>query len=238
MIFVDDRKGSKQLADLVTDGILTHLEFGDAFFTGNGLDGDVDIGVERKTIGDLVNSVSTGRLGGHQIPGLLETYFRVYLIVEGVWKGNSRTGELEVRKGKGWHNLDRGGRRFSYLGLWAYLNTLEVMTGVMIRPTVNISGTASMIEGLYKWWQKPWNKHESHLQMHKSGPPTALMKIGKPSLLRCMAAELPGIGWGRSLAVEKQFPSVEAMVLASEWEWRHVEGIGKITAKNVWEAMR
>lgn len=238
MIFIDDREGSKELADLVTDGILTRLEFGDAFFTGCGPDGDVDIGVERKTVGDLINSISTGRLSGHQIPGLIKTYYKVYLIVEGVNRAHPANGELEILKGSKWRNLDRGGRVFSYHAMWGYLNTLEIMTGVIVRSTDSIKATATMIESMYRWWQKAWKSHKGHLQMHKEGPPTALMRVGKPSLIRRIAAELPHIGWQRSLDVEKKFGSVEEMVMAGEEDWTSIEGIGKATAKQVMEALR
>ena len=238
MIFIDDRQGSKELADLVTDGILTHLKYGDAMFVGSGPDGDVDIGVERKTIGDLINSITTGRLSGHQLPGLLSHYYKVYLIVEGIHRAHPGDGELEVHVGSRWRNLDRGGRVFSYDAMWGYLSTLEVMTGVIVRSTDSIRATASMIESIYKWWQKEWKSHKGHLQMHKGGIPTAIMKPGKPSLIRRIAAELPAIGWGRSLEVEKRFGSVEEMVNAGEEEWTEIEGIGKVTAHQVWESLR
>ena len=219
------------------DGILTTLEYGDAMWVGKGPKGDVDIGVERKTINDLINSIATGRLGGHQLPGMLEAYYKSYLIVEGGWREH-RSGEIEVLGKRGWHRLDRGNRKFYYMGLWAFLNTWQVMTGVIVRTTVDMVGTARVIEGLWKWWQKDWEKHESIMQLYKKGPPTAVLRIGQPSLLRRIAAELPGIGWGRSLAVEKKFGSVEEMIMASEENWREIEGIGKITARNVWEVMR
>lgn len=238
MIFVDDRQGSRELADLVTDGILTRLEFGDAMFMGNGPEGNVDIGVERKTIGDLINSVTTGRLSGHQLPGLLSSYYKVYLMVEGVWRGNRNTDALEVKRNKGWRELERGRRRFRASDVWMYLTTLEVMTGVETRITYDMAHTCQIIEYLSKWWGKEWESHKGHLQMHKGGPPTALVRPGKPSLIRRMAAELPLIGWGRSLEVEKRFGSVEEMVMAGEEDWMEIEGIGKTTARQVVKAIR
>lgn len=239
MIFVDDREGSKELVDLVTDGILTRLEFGDAFFIGNGPDGDVDVGIERKRIGDLVNSISTGRLSGHQIPGLIKTYNKVYLIVEGVWRGNPTNGELQVESGRArnWRELDRGGRTFSFNGIWAYLCTLEEMTGVKVRITRHINDTCATVEAMYRWWSKPWKSHKGHLQMHKIGIPAPTFNVEKPSLVRRIAAELKYVGWQRSLLVEKHFPTVEAMMDSPMEEWLKIEGFGKITAESAWREL-
>ena len=73
------------MADLIKDSIIVRMDYGDAMVTGNGPCGQVDIGIERKRIGDLVNSITTGRLSGHQLPGLLAQYYKVYIIVEGMY---------------------------------------------------------------------------------------------------------------------------------------------------------
>jgi len=236
MIFVDDRIGSRELAHLINDSILVNLDFGDVSFSGNGPQGEVQIGIERKTCGDLINSITTGRLSGHQLPGLLDTYYKVYLIVEGVCR-ESQTKELEILKGKKWVNLQRGGRKFRYRDVWSFLTTLETFTGVIIRHTSNMVETANQIEYLYSWWSKPWTKHRGHLQLHKLPPPSALLRPGKPSLIRRMASELVGVGWERATAVEKHFGSVRRMFEAEESEWRKIDGIGKLTARKAFESL-
>ena len=238
MIWIDDREGSKELADLVTDGILTRLDCGDVMFMGYGPKGEVEIGMEYKKVGDLVNSIATGRLSGQQIPTMMGKYYKSYLIVEGMWRGNHRDGEVEVMMGSRWKTLNTGRRKFTYKGIWAYLCTMENMTGIIIKTTTDKTETVALIEAIYGWWQKPWKSHSAHLQMHKVGPPTAFMTVEKPSLVRRIAAELPSVGWGRSLEVEKKFESVEEMCMASEEEWMEIEGIGRATAKQVWEALR
>ena len=62
MIYVDNRKGSKELFPLFPMGSaeLTHLEYADFMFTGHHSDGDIIIGIERKRIGDFVNCMCSG----------------------------------------------------------------------------------------------------------------------------------------------------------------------------------
>ena len=236
MIFIDDRIGSKELADLINNAILTSLEFGDCMFYGNGRDGEVEIGIERKRIGDLVNSIMTGRLSGHQLPGLISHYYRVYIIVEGILREDPVTKELQIWiTGNKWGHMDRGGRKFALRDVWNYLSTLEIMTGVIVRQTRNAGDTARHIEYLKHWWDKPWDQHHGHLQLHKLTSPTVYLE--KPSLLRRIASELPGIGWARARAVDENFGTVKAMVEASEKDWIKIEGIGKVIAKNVWREL-
>src|ERR1035437_8002080 len=102
MILVDLRIGSKYLlAPLKAAGFeaqLVELEFGDIAFEGKGPNGTtLNIGVELKVLGDLVNSLRTGRLAGHQLPGLLKTYDYAWLLVEGEWRANA-AGQVTTQK--------------------------------------------------------------------------------------------------------------------------------------------
>ena len=59
MILIDSRIGSAELAPLIsTPNILCQLEFADFTFSGNGPAGQVAVGVERKTIMDLLQSMA------------------------------------------------------------------------------------------------------------------------------------------------------------------------------------
>ena len=238
IILIDDRVGSKELADLIPDSVLTTLEYGDAAFSGfgpYGPNGIMAIGVERKVIGDLIQSISSGRLSGHQLPGLLEAYHKVYLIVEGMWKGNRKDGTIEVfRHGK---FKPLGSSRFTSKRVWGYLTTLNAATGISVYITTDMCETALLIKELEYWWNQPWEKHKSHLMINKMMPPSAYLKPGKPSLLRRIAIELPLIGYERVSEVEKHFKSISEMINASEGEWLKIPGIGKITAKSIVEKL-
>ena len=235
IILIDDRTGSKELVDLLDDAILTTLEYGDVAFGGNGSDGRLQIGVERKAIGDLIQSISSGRLSGHQLPGLLETYHKVYLIVEGIWRANKKNGTIEVFRHGKFKSL--GESKFTAKRVWGYLTAINASTGVNVLITPDMAETALVIEELHHWWNQPWEKHHSHLMLNKLNPPSVYLWPGRPSLIRRIASELPGIGFERVAEVEKAFGTVRRMFDAAEEDWRLLEGIGKVTAKNVWRAL-
>ena len=49
---------------------------------------------------------------------------------------------------------------------------------------------------------------------------------------------LPGVGAGKSKAVEMAFGSGLELAEATQERWAMVNGIGKVLAKRVWEAVR
>jgi ERCC4-type nuclease len=233
MILVDDRRGSIDLLPLFAKGTpieRTRMDFGDFAFTGCGAEGPVFVGLERKAMGDLLNSIMTGRLSGHQLIGLLDAYQYVYIVVEGWWRSNPTSGLLETYGGRGWHPISVGSRRFMARELIGYLNTLTVRAGIIVTYTWNKHGTAELVSALYRWWQKPWEEHSSHLAQYKAGPPDHAALV-RPSLVRRVAAELPGVGWGKSEAVAGAFSTVEDMVRADVAEWENIPGIGPKLAR-------
>jgi ERCC4-type nuclease len=216
------------------------LDFADFFFLGNGPEGEyVSIGIERKAIKDLLNSMVTGRLSGHQLPGMTQQYDHVYILVEGEWRFNPDSGILESRNGAWWNDVSLGPRRFMAKEVVGFLNTLQIKAGVHIVYSHNQRETVQVITSLYHWWNsKQWDSHTSHLspsKVHKGNSGEVMLR--KPTLVRRIAAELPLIGWGKSKAVEEYFPSVVQMVTASEKEWREIPGIGVGIAKGVVEEL-
>lgn len=216
---------------------LTRLEFGDVAFLGRGVDDvPVSIGIERKRLSDMLTSMTTGRLSGHQLPGLANCYDVVYLVVEGLCRPNPKDGILEIpRRGK-WYPVSLGARRFMAKELWSYLNTLQVLAGVHIWRTGTARETAQWIVNLYHWWNnKPMDAHKSHTLQHT---PYAQLSTKRPSLLQRVAAQLPGVGFGKSKRIAGRFETVTDMVLASETDWISIEGIGKTLTKRIMEALQ
>ena len=84
-------------------------------------------------------------------------------------------------------------------------------------------------------WAQPWDWHVVRMETTKARN-AVYLSPRKPSLLRRLALELPGIDT-KAVAVEKRFKSVWEMVNATEEEWMGIEGIGKLTAKSVWEVL-
>jgi ERCC4-type nuclease len=255
MIFVDRREGSVDLAPLFkTKAIITTMEFGDVAFSGNNNDESISIGVERKRINDLISSISTGRLSGHQLPGMIKTYDRSYLIVEGVWKGDRRTGELLVSRdyGKSFRSLHMGMRKWSASAIYNYLTSVETFIGVPCRLTRDARDTALTIEILYGWWQNI-HRHTSHIMAHKrvnhDKPTTKICSLspdvvqnattlkGVNKQVRMFALQLPHIDTKKSIDIAKHFKCVADMFKATGDEWLSIEGIGKATMNSIMEVL-
>ena len=111
MILVDPRAGSRELIPLLeaygsprripVQLAAEEMPAGDFLFEGNGPYGRVRVGVERKTIPDLINSRDQGRLMGTgkspgQVHKMMEQFDYSWLLVEGIWRGNPETGLLET----------------------------------------------------------------------------------------------------------------------------------------------
>ena len=239
-ILVDERVGSVDLLGplqalhLPTQSM--KLESADIAFEGNGPDGPMLIGIERKRIKDLLDSKRSGRLAGHQLPNLLRDYQTVYLVVEGPYRPNPQTGVLETIIRGSWEPIRLGKEGFPASELNGFLIGLEQMAGVKIRWTFNRGETAYLIHNMWTWWGVPWEDHGSLNVIYTPPPPT--VQFVKPSFERRVAAQLDGIGWEKSKQVEDRFHSVAEMVSATEKEWQSVAGIGKTLAKRIVAAFR
>lgn len=234
LVYIDDREGSKELSPYLDHCVITRLDSGDVCFDGNGVHGPVRIGVERKRISDLVNSITTGRLAAVQLPDLTSTYDVSYLIVEGVWKNNGE-GIVEYIRGR-WRHVANG-RRWSEKSIWSFLTSVE-SAGITVRTTPSIVATAHMISHLAHWWGRPWSSHKSLKAKHVHDiRARSTINLSRPSLMRRIACELPGIGIDRSFSVAAQFTTVEEMVNATVDDWMAVDGVGKTVAHAVWDAL-
>lgn len=235
MIYIDPRVGSKELLPLFPKNMacLSRLQFADAAFLGRGPDDvPVYIGIERKRILDLLDSMCTGRLSGYQIPGLLSSYTTVYLVIEGIWRPNPKSGLLEKIAGRGeWKPIKLGQRTFMAREIYNYLNTMALFQGVYIWFTSNGRQTAILIQSLYHWWNdKPFSAHSSHEKVHT---PAVKLRVRKRNIVEKIASELPGIGYEKSRLVGEKFSTVLEMVLANEKDWKSIPGIGKTLSQRI-----
>lgn len=231
MIYIDNRTGSKELFPLFPKGTaeLTYMDYADVMFTGHYTDGDIVIGIERKTIGDFVNSMCSGRFSGRQLIGMLNSYHYLYLILEGVFRANPKTGVLEVYRYGGWYEHTAGKRRFMARDIWAFMNTLQVVCGLHCYHTSTPSDTVYYIRALHHWWTKEYEEHKGHLQPHTG----ITVELSKHSLVRRVAAQLDGIGWGKAKALDLEFGSVVELVCAVPSQLMAIDGIGKKLATSI-----
>lgn len=231
MIYVDNRVGSKELLPLFPKGSaeLTYLDYADFMFTGHYDSGDIVVGIERKTIGDFVNCMCSGRFSGRQLIGMLNSYHYLYLIIEGIFRANPETGILEVYKHGGWKEHGVGRRRFMARDIWAFMNTMQVVCGLHCYHTSTPSDTVYYIRALRHWWKKEYEEHRGHLQPNTG----TTVELSKQTLVRRVAACIDGIGWERAKMIDEYFVSVCDFVDAKPDQLVNLEGIGKKLAESI-----
>ena len=214
MISVDPREGSKQYATLLeARGLpvtVERLPYGDVAFSGHGPKGLVQIGVEIKTAGDFASSFSDKRWH-QQLGGMQRMYDHSVLLVTNDWDD-------------------------IHPGLFL---SMHYLGGILVHTSLGSEEGAEWIESLYKWWQKPWEKHQSlqGLQLPQDRSSEFTLVPTDHSLTRLWAACLPGIGWELSARVERQFPSAAHLALAPREAWTDVDGIGKARAQAITDAI-
>ena len=242
-LMLDDRTGSGDLLPLLRarhlPTVLQRMEYGDAAFFGNGPDScPIPIGIEIKQVSDVLKCVTDGRFAGHQLPGLCTTYELVWLVIEGSFRSDGRSGVLETFHRGRWSPYQIGARRFMFRELEHWLLTMEMKGGIRVKRTFNRDETADFLRNLYTWWTaKEWDEHRSHLAPNLSSLPDRALLV-RPTLVRLVAKELPGIGWQKAEEVAKAFSSVLELAVAEEDDWADIAGIGKTTARKVVQAIR
>lgn len=243
MLLVDSRAGSKDLIKPLTNlGIEvdeTTLEYGDVAFAGRGENGSsLLIGIEHKKVADLVQSLNSGRLAGHQLLGMLNFYDRSWLIVEGDWEADS-IGRATVFSGKGKRRPLRGAP--PAIELEKRLITLETRGGFRVRHCRTRRDSVRFIIALYRFWtDKDLDEHRSHLAIHAPDLDRGLFV--PVSDFRRIVAQIPGIGYETSTVVEREFQgSFRRMMLASEERWAEIvvkgKRLGASRAKKIMEAL-
>lgn len=239
IIFVDAAVGSKSLIPLLEQkGLLVqeaHLGDADVEFVGRGVKGEpVRIGIELKRLSELTGDWE--RFAGEQVPKL-QKYDHKWLLFEGEWQQNKR-GLLLKRTGRMSFKPHHGDANAA--SLRKKLITLEMCAGLHVQH-INAHGrdggwsveTIRFIVDLYFWWTNDaLDEHKSHIVMYES-----LFSYSKPSILRRIAAILPGIGLEKSKAVENHFKSTRKMVNAAADEWLEIAGIGSKTVAAIVEAL-
>lgn len=253
-IWVDPRIGSRELLPYFSPyGVtveLEKLEFGDVMFQGNGPSGVEFIGIERKIITDLIQSMRSNRLSGHQLRGLLETYQHVELVVEGVFRCGT-SGELEINYGRDWRafRLGRGGRPMMFAEMSHYLMTLENVCGVKVVCTANQVQTVAHIVSVYRWYNdKEWDQHNSHDKIYVpelgderakggGGRRVGFQMRKPPGPVELVASTFPGVS-SKAWEFGKVYKRVEDMVNDSVEGLCKVEGIGKVGAQKIHKWLR
>jgi ERCC4-type nuclease len=237
MITLDDRIGSAELArplkKLGCKVQVKRMEFADIAWQGHTAHGLCPIGVERKKVAELVNAMTDTRFTGHQIPGLLKHYADRYLLIEGRYWADPRTGLLIVNGREAGYGL----KRFMYRDFEHFVMSIRRKARLEIVQCSCEKDTAWWLHTAYTWYtDKTWEQHKSVYAIDEVRPDTAI--LDERTLLRRVAAQLPSVGWVRSKVVEERFGSIHEMCNARVADWCEIKGIGKGIARNVVRAIR
>lgn len=225
MIAVDYRAGSKELVqpliDRGLDVVETTLEFGDLSFVGRGEnDTEVMVGVEYKRLNDLLGSMRTGRLEGHQLLGMREQpplYDFAYLLIEGMpLIEGGKLMERYYRQGRPATRPMKG--TFTAAELFKRLHVLQLRGGLTPIWSTSLETTVLQIEMLYRvWTDKPLDAHDSHIAIYNAPTLTPV------SQMRQTLNTLPGLGLAKSSAAQQRFRSIRRAVNATAAEWAALE---------------
>jgi ERCC4-type nuclease len=249
MIRLDRRAGSAELSPLFKPyGLrveLCEMEFGDISWLGLGPDRrQVAVTVERKVIDDLIQSWTSGRLSGHQLPGMARDYDYAYLMVEGKWRPGT-DGEVQVWQPNGRPEDGRWqSRGVMFSAVTNYLMGLQLRAGVNVWRSASKEETAAVVAAQYRMWQQEWESHTSHLMIYSptlmSGDPEGRrvhLTERKVSLAEDWAFRLPRIGEKTARKVAQVFKSGERLATARLDEWLKIDGVGRDTAVKVRDAI-
>jgi ERCC4-type nuclease len=210
----------------------SHLEFGDFAFEGRGPLGTVMVGIERKTLHDMLSCIEDARYAGHQRPGMKSMYDVSVLVVEGLARPHDPDGFLMegFNGGVTWGYCKHRSTRAMYSKLARYLISVR-LSGVYVEQARDPFHTAYTVHEWYQYFQRAWESHTSMLEMQKIVLPSL---TGKPSLTRRWAKELDGIGVKGSEGAARMFKTPIALAEADELEWLRVPGIGVKTAQSIY----
>lgn len=206
-LLVANESGSKELVEpLRRMGLpveaVTHsvLPFGDVAFLGRGEKGaPLYIGIELKKVGELVQSLRSKRLQGHQLLGLTKDFDRRYLLIEGDFH-HDNDGRATVFRGTGKPRPLPGAP--NAVALEEEVINIQTRGGCWVRHTTTRRDTLRFILACYRYWtDKDLDQHKSHMAIYAPDLDKGLLT--PPSDFRkALTVMLPGIGFAVSKAVE------------------------------------
>lgn len=251
-LFIDPRAGSGPLLAplrriITPSSIVQHepLEFGDVMWNGYGPERGKAYGyaAEIKRVSDVLDSRNSGRLAGHQLRGMLDTYDFVWVVVIDDFRPEPSTGILQRvlpkdKRTKGrevfskYSNARYGRRKQEmYSAFISYLTTIQLYTRCNVWPVRDETELAWWIASTY--WHSQKKEHKS-LDVFNTSINNRLPILFKPNKVACVAKEAPGVGWDRALKIGERFDSPREMVNASVEEYEQMR-IGKKVAKGIVE---
>jgi len=242
MILVDTPKGPKNsvqyqnqlgLRTLIrTFGVeceAVPLSWGDACFEGNGPEGTIHIGIERKSLHDMLRCIDDATFAGKQRIGMKNLYTVSILMVEGFWRAREDGFLLESQDGCRWWVCRPNGKPVMYSKLRRYLISIRY-GGVHVNFTRDLWHTAYDIVEEYHYNQKRWDDHTRLREVHRMAIP---QMNHKPSLTRMWASDIEGLGVKKSEEAEAIFRKPIRLANADEQQWTQISGVGTKLAQSI-----
>lgn len=204
------REAASKESSLITSE--TEVSYGDYIFIYEGY----TVGIERKSIRDLLNTISSDRFRP-QMAGILTSYTIPYLLLEG-----------SIAESKdGYIIADGSESRFrasSLHGLLTYIQEQRIR--LLISPSERI--TPSRILGLYNYFLDP-----NHADLTNTKLGTLHYKV-VPGMEMLMG--IPGVGWTSAKLLMEYFGSVSEVCNAEIDTLVKVKGVGPKTAQEIFKA--
>lgn len=217
MFVIDDREPKNLIERLDRSAFVARLEYGDIKIWGfNGL----QILIERKTVSDLLSSMSSRRIY-RQIRGLIQEADVPILLIEG-FMSSYGSGKVRYRNGEsGWR--------------WVSIQNILLsfqLHGLKVIYSTNQDMTVRMLRSLESYFRKP-----DHSVLDT--PPEPLFTIGEPATRKVkMLMCLPGIGEEMAGRLLDRFDTIEGIVSANKEEIEEVYGIGEKTADKILQVVK
>ncbi len=234
MILITTAKNDRELIPLFgSNAFPCNIPFGDFNHYGVWTEGKgVWVCGDRKKFTDMENCISDHR-HLEQIRAAREAGFDfVYVVFEADWKDTPAGIQYKTNK---WKDARIGATQ-----LRAYLLQLQYYAGVPVFQTKNKRETVALVLAIEKMFQKPPEEHSSLLGFH-SQPEPVIGLLGRPSLLRRIVKEFPGLGWELSARVEakavEKGHDIKELIKWTMSEWEEVPGIGKGLSYQITEAL-
>lgn len=242
IVKVDCREGSKhlysplcQMLDSRSEVREAKLRFADVNWTGGGPDDSViTVGVELKTIPDLLNSLESNRLVEHQLPGLQARYDVAWLLIEGRWRPNlvRRAQQIILNDKHGYLDIYSGmaGRRGWLRQVWRqsgwkYAPLMQIICGLSYRFGIRSWRTDDRNETLWwlvsqiEWWRKKWHEHHSGEAWAGYNAFGHMQKLRRPSRVEKFIALFDGIGKDKALPIARKLRTIRNAVNVPMEDW-------------------
>ena len=135
LLYIDPREGSKKLLTRFGDECESvRMDAGDVAFFGNGPDDQVWwIGIEYKTLEDIMACIKTGRFTGTQLPRMMKQFDLCFLLVEGICVPDRHSGQAVQYKGSSIF-----GAGLAYSAYDNFLTSVNVFSSLAGTPCIEI----------------------------------------------------------------------------------------------------